>query len=733
MGLFHGDSFARRLVFSAGVTALLFSAATYAQSEIEEITVTAQKREQSAQDVPVTLQAYSADQLRELGAVSASDLAKFTPGLNVAGGSAGQTLLFAIRGVVQEDLSGTTESPVAVYADEGYISTPFASHIGLFDLDHVEVLKGPQGTLFGRNATGGVVNIFSKLPTDTYEGYSEVGYGSYNDKRFEGAFGGPITDQLKFRIAAAYEKNSGWVTNTSPTGGDLGGDDAMSVRGHLEYKPTDDIDVLLTGYFSDEQFSWAPYFSASTRNVYDAAGYVVNSYVVSAPTLIGTQPSNPASLTVDANDAQSTGGHAHLSGGTAKFSWNFGPVLTLVTDAKSSTSSEFLDNDSSPVPYWNTNSNEFADSFTQEARLYDDQGKFRWFTGAYYLHIHSGEDPDLNTGSIFNNLFIDDRYFLTTNSRSLFGQVEYDVLPNVTLVGGLRGTIEDKAFTYASSLYNPEGVYIAPTRTPYAGAEHEPLNSWKGEVEYRPESDAMLYLQYSRGVKAGGFNGPFTGSTAFPDSAIPYKPEKLDSYEVGEKVTFLDGLLQVDSAAFYYDYHDYQAFNQIGLSFEVTNHPAKVYGAETQIIAKPVHALTLEGFASYTHDRVYGVSLAPNPALLTLVAPYTSAWKGGALARYEVANVLGGSLSIQGDVEYTGQYWYSLTNFDSTSVPGYTLTNARLSWTNSDRHWEVGLSGKNLADIRYKTLGFDLSTVCGCSQVAYGRPRWFMGDVTYKY
>src|ERR1700722_7166396 len=149
---------------------------------IAEIVVTAQKRAQPSPDVPVTMQAYSAEDLQSPAVESAADLAKFTPGLNVAGANAGQTLLFGIRGVVQQDFSGQAESPVATYVDEGYIAAHSLANVDLYDIDHVEVLKGPQGTLFGRNATGGVVNIFTKTPSSTPEGYVQVGYGSYNDE-----------------------------------------------------------------------------------------------------------------------------------------------------------------------------------------------------------------------------------------------------------------------------------------------------------------------------------------------------------------------------------------------------------------------------------------------------------------------------------------------------------------------------------------------------------------------
>jgi iron complex outermembrane recepter protein len=694
---------------------------------VAEVIVTAQKRAQAAQDVPLTMQAYSAAQLQEFGVTQASDLAKFTPGLNTAGANAGQTLLFAIRGVVQQDFGGQAESPVATYVDDGYIATNTVVGVKLFDIDHVEVLKGPQGTLFGRNATGGVVNIFSKQPTDIYDGYAEIGYGSYDNVRAQAAFGGPLSDTVKFRVAALFEQNGAWVNNVSPVGQDVGADQDVAVRAHLEYEPSADTDILFTGYFSRSHYSWGPYFSLSTRTVDDSAGNIMNSVVVNQPTLLGTQPSDAARLTIDANDARDTGGQSRLAGGTIKATWNLGgPVLTSITDAKSAEDGEFVDDDGSPVSFINSSNNGFASSLSQELRLYGDQGSLRWYTGAFYLHIRAGMDPNRNWIYPANSR-VDDWYTLRTNSYSGFGQVEYDLDSKWTLVGGLRVTQEKKNYQYNSEAFSLTGMDLGPSRTPYHGDESFTLVTAKGELDYHLAEHVLLYGGWNRGAKAGSFNAPFAGGTAYPDSGIPYKPEILNAFEVGEKSTLVGGTVQLNAAAFYYNYQDYQAFKLIGLSTQVQNNPAKVYGGELALLAHPVPHLTTQITASYTHDRVYDVSIG-EPELLTRVAPYTSAWKWSALAKYDF-KLPSGTLSVEGDVQHTGQFWFSLSNYDVTRVDGYDLLNARLTWTSDSGAWEVSLFGENLADKRYETVGFDLSALCGCTQVGYGRPRWLSGSI----
>jgi iron complex outermembrane receptor protein len=700
---------------------------------LEEITVTAQKRQESSQYVPVTMQVFSADKLTTLGAVKADDLVKFTPGLNLAGANAGQTMLFGIRGVVQVDFGGQAESPVATYLDDGYIAGNSVTNIGLFDLDHIEVLKGPQGTLFGRNATGGVVSIASKLPTDTYEGYATAGTGSYGDNRLEGAYGGPITDTIKFRIAGVYSKNGAWIDNTYPGGDPLGANHGGAARAHLEFKPSDGLDVLLTGYVSEEHMSWGPYFSLSSRQVLNSAGDAVNSYVTSASTtMFNTLPSNGRNLSLGAVGVSDHGGVERMEGAIAKVTYDFGPQLTSITQVNQSSDREFISDNAASVPWLFSNNNNFARTLSQEVRLNGQDGGLRWLTGAYYLHISSGSNPDSNQ-YLPANITVNDSSNLYTDSYSIFGQVDYAITHDLTLTGGLRGTLEHKEFHYASAVYDLAGTtYLQPARSPYQGAEHEGFYTSKLALEYRPTDWLILYAQDSRGVKAGSFNAPTLGGTAYPDSEIPYKPEVLYEYELGEKVTALNDRLRINGSVFYYDYHDFQAFKIIGITTQVVNLPSTVYGAELEVTAKPMGGLTLQATASYTHDRVYNVSLGL-PETVTRIAPYTSAWKAGALARYNFPGVFGGTLGIQLDTQYTGSYFYSLTNFDTTKIDDYTLLNARLNWVSQSGLWEGRLSGENLTDKRYNDIGFDFSGLCGCSLTSYGKPIWLNASITRKF
>jgi iron complex outermembrane recepter protein len=762
-------------------------ALTEGDSSLEEIVVTAQKRSQNAEDVGITLTAISSQDLKEAGITKATDIALIAPGVNIAGSFGGQVTTFAIRGVVQQDFNQQSESPVGTYVDEGYIASNNASGIGLFDVDHIEVLKGPQGTLFGRNATGGVISIVTKAPTDTFTVDTSASWGSFDEKRFEGAISGPLTDKLQARLAVLYDQNGGYIENSSPTGGSLGGQDTIAVRVRLAFEPTDNLSFLLTGYNSNTTQSWGPYFLLSTRatctqangtlhisnngnptpgNACTGTGNIPGSIVVSAPApfLSGygegsPQPaSDAADWRVDANHAQSTGGSNLMNGGTLKTQWNLGASqLTSITSYSNSASHVLLDDDASELSFLDTDTSAQVRNASEELRNYMTGDWYRWTTGIYYLHIDAqvvavqsvGVDgADLVGGSPlqFQNPFEE-----TTNSYSAFTQAEFDIAPKWTLVSGLRYTKEDKSFHFFTNIESPDGAFLESGRTfPDAGSPpgtlNENLYSGKIQLEYRPIKDVLLYGGVNRGTKAGGFNAPFIGGAIPADSMVPYKPEVLVDYEVGAKTEFLDRRVQVNGALFYYDYQNYQGFEFYDLATVISNYKASDKGGELDVEARPTNEWTLRIGASYVDSIVDNVlagnSMLPlgnsteNPSntylFATRRAPYTSPWTGFSTARYEFP-LAGGHASVQGNLTYTGDFYQNLTNFDSTRVGSYVLYGARIGWTNSDGKWDFSVTGKNLGNKLYRTVGFDLSDFGGATQTAYGPPRWFLGTVAYKF
>ena len=576
-----------------------------------------------------------------------------------------------------------------------------------------------------------------------------------------------------------YDKNNPFVDNTSPTGGPLGGKKTLAARAHLAFQPADDLSFLLTAYDSNTEQSWGPYLFVSTRStctnmngvvvVSDngtpvpgnaaacTAGSVPNSIVVSAPSPffsafgVGTaQPVPDAQrLTFNANDAQSTGGFDRVSGGILKGEWKLGgSQLVSITGYNVVKSHLLLDDDASALPFLNTDNFAEVKNFSEELRDFVSGDKYRWTTGLYYLHIDATVDDIQKvladgvplTGGL--SLQGNSVFELVTNSYSAFTQAEFEVAPLWTLVAGARATRENKNFTFHTDDQTLAGVTFASGRTfPDAGSPpgdvHENLYAGKLQLEYRPQAGVMYYGGVNRGTKAGGFNAPFLGGPNPVDAQVPYKPEVLYSYEVGAKTTLLDHRLRLNGAVFYYDYRDYQGFKFLNFATIVGNYAADVKGAEFDVEYRPVSALTLSAGAAYVDSIVKNVQAgnAMVPAAVTFAtrrAPFTSPWTGTALARYEWS-LAAGKLSVQADVQYTGDYFQNLTNFDSTKVDAYTLLGARVAWRDPSGKWEFSATGKNLTDKRYRTVGFDTSDFGGFSQTGYGEPRWVMGMASYRF
>ena len=425
----------------------VLAADTATTSVLEEVVVSAQKREQNIQDVGIAMQAFNGDQLKALGVTSSVDVAAFTPGVHISGALAGQNNQFTIRGVTQNDFNDIVEAPNAVYLDEGYIPIANAQTFGLFDIERVEVLKGPQGTLFGRNATGGLVHYISKKPTfDKFTGFVDLSGGVYDSptnpasQRIEAAFGGPMSDRVAFRVAGLWRKTDNYLINKyagdpatqapgAGAGSNMGSDKTYAVRGTLDFKATDDVLLRISANHTKSEVSTGPYQSISTIGVLDANGELVN--------VINT-PANETRLSIQGNadgGGNAIDGSSFLPGGgiglpgrstpggdffgykdpdgkgwytssdfafknqgetkatgvNGRLEWNLPNDMQLVaiSDYKKYFKALFIDVDAAPVNQLANFGNVDAKSFSQEVRLSGKFSKGRWVTGLYYLDINN--------------------------------------------------------------------------------------------------------------------------------------------------------------------------------------------------------------------------------------------------------------------------------------------------------------------------------------------------------
>lgn len=763
---------------------------------LEEIVVTAQKREQSIQDVGISINALTGEQMRAFGFQGSTDLARMTPGVYLGGSIGGQTAIFTIRGVTQNDFNDWVEAPVAVYIDDAYIAMAQGQSFSTFDLERVEVAKGPQGTLFGRNATGGLIHYITRKPSREFDAYVELTGAEYGQFRAEAAVGGPLGGSLAGRLSALYNTYDEIFDNRYPEGlsgqppvagqgQDEWNDDTMAVRGQLSFDATDEVNVLLSASYAKTDTSTGPYQSTPTVAEFDAQGRLINT-INAAPgetreaigpggvgidipaidgdfdglrpvpggDLFGYIDADGEDFDVSKNIAYSDLNEFETTGAGLKLSWDLGPAeFTSLSDFKSFEKFVNMDVDAAPYAQSMFIAQADVDTFTQELRLNGATDRVTWVAGFYYLQI----DNETNNGLSFeaNSPFSSPIIFgvpvdtvghikLDTDSYSLFGQVDFALTDRWTLVAGARAIREEKDFRFEQAAYlNEDDRFIdamflfpfpetsADTDPSSAYAEDTSDDLWAGklQLEYRPSDGLLFYGGVNRGVKAGSFNAQLVdGSPRLAPEDIGYEPESLLAYEVGFKSTLMDGRARLNGAAYYYDYDDYQAFVFVQSSGTVSNLQAESKGVELDFAVTPVDGLDITLGASYFDATVEDLQLASatpgvEPLLKDVEPSFAPPLQLAALLRYAWP-ALGGELSAQIDGSYTDSFFHNLRNFDSEKYDDYVLGNLRFGYVPDGGNWELTAFVKNFTDERYRTIGFDLATLCGCNEDAYGPPRW---------
>jgi iron complex outermembrane receptor protein len=699
------------------------AADTGAEDKLAEIVVTAQKREQNLQDVGTSVTAFDANALARLGLRDVTDIVGQVPGLQFNQFGATVTI-YNIRGISQNDFNDHQEAPVAVYNDDAYVASTGALAGTLFDLQRVEVLRGPQGTLFGRNATGGLIQYISNKPTDQPQGYLDLTVGNFGEIDSEGAIGGPITDTISTRASFATSHHDGYITNR--IGPSIADQKQYAARLQLRIKSSENSEILvkLHALTNDNEvagnYSWA-------ASVPDATGRGV--FVPGGADFFGyTNPSNDPF-----NQAEDRRGifNRTLWGATVHGVWNFDAfTLTSVSDYLRVQKRYGEDSDVSPNPIFNYDVLYHFQQFSQELRLNGNVGGFRWVGGLYYLNYRS---TDTGTTSLIEPIGFGQAHFTLRNSSpSAFAQLEYDLTDQWTVIGGARYTADIKSFDYdyfceTCAPQDQRLHYVSPA-FPQAKRTFN-IPTGKVELDYKPVPGVLLYGSVSRGAKGGGWSAP-TASTVDPNT-LPYNQEKLTSYEVGFKSTFWDDRARLNGAVFYYDYKDYQGFFLNVATTVVENVDAKEKGGELEFAVVPVHGLNLQLGVSHLETMV---PHTPTPAgdLVPTQMPQAPHWSFNAVARYEWP-MFGGVMSAEADTKWNSYQYLELINAPVDLQPSYAVSNARLGFATADGHWDFSAFVKNLADARYRMYNLDLSGFIGVNQGVYGPPRLYGASFRYRW
>lgn len=504
---------------------LSFIASDLSAAVLEEVMVTAQKREQSIQDVGIAITAYTGDQLSQLGWTNAQQVTAMAPGVTTVQPNGEANYAIAIRGVANSDFTTNVESPVALYVDEVYISQMSGAGFLLYDMDRVEILRGPQGTLFGRNATGGLVHYITKKPTKEFDGYIMGTVGDYDQYKVQGAVGGG-NDLVSVRFSGAYNEADGYVDNHyKSTDGSknppdkLNNADDSSYRAQVMFTPTDDLNILLNVRHGQQNIDtgFFKYVSSVEDNTLTPG--------VPNPILDGYRDTSGDQYSGSYNNP----GYNELEtdGYSATVHWSFGDMeLVSISDYSTVKRQYIEDSDASPVEFFNFFLDTDAKQYSQELRLRSDTESLKWVTGVYYLGLELDDengaitDPFMGPASTPGaEAGLLNPYTSNLDSYSVFGEVNYSLTPDMNLIVGARWIRDERDFKYTTNYaefldaykrnYNaPSNLANVTELAAYKGNRDDEEVSGRLELDYNINNDLMVYGSWNLGVRGGGYNAP---------------------------------------------------------------------------------------------------------------------------------------------------------------------------------------------------------------------------------
>jgi len=711
-------------------------AASKADVGLQEIVVTAEKRSTKLQKTPLAVTAFNAEALQQEQVHGLEDINGLVPTLKMAdrGGYAQITL----RGIGINNFTALTQSAIAVNLNEVYISRPVAFLAGIYDVSDLEVLRGPQGTLYGRNATAGAVNLTTARPGYEFSGYGNITVGNYGDVRLEGAVGGPVAqDKVLFRIAGFRETRDGYGTNFT-THDPVDDKDAYGVRGTFVVTPIDDLKATIIAEYYDEHDNGGAFHY-----------FGVPSGVKSIPPFIrlgGTVPSNPYDVAnrFDPKFQLST------TAVTGIVEWSGDDAFS----AKSITGYRHQDffnrvdlGAGDPGVYYL--SGEPAHQFSEEFQAHYDVSYLHLTGGLYYFNEHDDASPATviannavigAPGTGFTNAFYVGG-LQTVEAEAAFGQGTVNITDELSLTAGVRYSAERQ------QLFNR---YLIDFVTPYTGdflSDHRAIpgtelpsrtfysTTPKFGLQYQLAPKTLLYVTYAKGFKSGGFSAATDNGTA----ALGFNPEKLTDYEGGLKTALFEDRVRFNLAAFYYDYSDLQVQRSLGATLITTNAAtAHVYGAEAEFTAALAKALTIDGNVSWLHARYVNyigpAEIKPFPntdysGKSLSNAPDVSGHLGASYSW----DLSGGDLSLRGEVEFTSKFFFTSANNPQEGQAAFAKGNAFLTYTSSSG-WHARAFVRNIADERTATAGRISSSFYGTIiNGSYAPPRTFGAELGYEF
>ena len=791
---------ARIRIFCALPVLISFILSTGAQAQgvlLEEVVVTATKRDESLQDVGISVTAFSSEQVEALGMETMGDIAGHAPALEYKRlwGGKGNNSLFFIRGLGQADFNEGSESPANVYVDDFYVISNSAIDFLVHDVETVEILRGPQGTLFGRNSTAGAVNIRNKRPIHEFEGDITFNYGNYERREVMGMVNVPIIEGvLAARLAVDLDRNDFHVKNHFPGKNGRPGDegnregDFESYRLSTLFEPAEDLSLLY-------RFQFGKVDAITIGDLSDPLQYGVES-IIDAPTDAFGYSEELAGIgggdDVNSDSANHVDNKLYIHILNGRYEINDNLSVVSITGYFDQDKRTLEDCDGTPRTLCGLRQITTTDYLTQEVRFEYDKDAYELTVGAFYLDqdyfntwealLLSGTGTNAGLGlpdSAPGGLIQVTPNEFNNKAWAAYANLAYDINENFTVTAGIRYNDENKTFSQDEgtfyhdhpdtgtvtvlgstfgfiSLGDDEGWdnlienhvdftgdrILAPLEqnVSFAGDYKDDFLNWKLQLDWRVSEDMLMYTSYRHGAKAGGFNNGFTNYVAGQENLIPFDREEADNYEIGVKWDFWDGRARLNASAFYMDISDYQASaflsNASAIGTVVLNSDATSLGFETELTVSPLDNLELQlslGFLDTEVKDITNVGANNNAVTRDRELGHSPKWQSNGLMRYVYP--LHEKFNLVGIATYSyfDKRFVDVLNDPGTQLESYLEGNATLGLDSTDGKWEIKAYVKNISNTRPIFQRFAIVGLGGTGQANYLPPRRYGMQITYRF
>lgn len=741
---------------------------------LEEIVVTARRREENLQSVPVAVSVLTGEDLLEQGGLKIDAIGQTVPNVHfeAAGGTSGvKSPVVFIRGMGQNDFIPVEDPAVGIYLDGVYMGRNVGSVFDLIDIDRIEVLRGPQGTLFGRNTIGGAVNIISKNPGDQLEGSVQVAFGDDNYLETRATVNVPLGDKTAGRISVFKRERDGYVDAVQYRDLDLGSDDIWGARVRIRSDLSDTFSVDFAADYSKAEetpggitpiggiggfdgqtitvglpaqpfaFFHNAIYSGDRASCVTGAGQATNTACY-GPVWNTNDPYKTNAVFVDNSGTKvKPEQNVEVFGGNMALTWEVGSVeLKSITSYREFDITLFNDLDFSPNILFANNHDEYSQNqWSQEFQLSGEamDGRVNYVVGLYHFKEEGHEAifnqisfrPPLSGPPDFFFQFLD--RFIDNDSQAIFGQVNFDLTDALTLTVGARYTESEKNFNLITRrrvgpISNQSGHLETEETTPLVSL------SWDAS------ENAMFYATYSEGYRDGSYAARFTG--AVPDPLPNYDPEFATNFEVGVKSTLLGGRMRLNASAFVMDYEDMQinaSSDAVTTSSTKANlGDATISGLEVEMSAVLTERLSISANVGLLHDEIDSLKgkLISNTVVIDKSndLPNTPDWTLSLMAKYEVPLASGARISLRADYAVKDDYYSRAENIAELYIDNYRNLNLAASYLSVDAKWEVSVGARNATDEMYYQSATPFATF-GLSFGQPVRPRHYYASMTYNF